>query len=302
MQLDSQKTVCVIGHVTRDIIRQTGRSPKQALGGVVFYAGIAYQKLGLRTTIVTKAAYTDHAAIRNNFAKHGICVHFSASEFTTAFENIYSDGDDSERTQRVITTAVAFNSSDLNSIHADVLHLGPLTEGEMSLKFIESVVKRGQCIVLDVQGLVRRVHKGNVYLHDWPDKLEGLAHIDILKASQSEAEILAREPDPVRAARKLSSYGPKEVIITLGSRGSLILAQGNEYRIPAFPAHMARDSTGCGDTYLAGYVSQRLAFGDIQSAGRFAAAVATLKLESDGPFTSTAEQVSARLSRYERNR
>ena len=39
-------------------------------------------------------------------------------------------------------------------------------------------------------------------------------------------------------------------------------------------------ATGCGDTYMAGYLYQRLKGAGIQDAGEFAAAMATLKLGS----------------------
>ena len=52
---------------------------------------------------------------------------------------------------------------------------------------------------------------------------------------------------------------------------------------------------GCGDTYGAGYIYHRLQSDDIEAAGRFAAAAATLKLEHEGPFMGDASEVGACL-------
>ncbi len=40
-----------------------------------------------------------------------------------------------------------------------------------------------------------------------------------------------------------------EVIITLGSEGSLVYVDDTFYEIPAYPPHEVVDATGCGDTY-----------------------------------------------------
>ncbi len=47
------------------------------------------------------------------------------------------------------------------------------------------------------------------------------------------------------------------------------------------------DATGCGDTYMAGFLYQRIKGASLQEAGEFAAAMATLKIQSSGPFTGT---------------
>jgi sugar/nucleoside kinase (ribokinase family) len=83
----------------------------------------------------------------------------------------------------------------------------------------------------------------------------------------------------------------KEVVITLGSRGSVIYTAGVFYEIPAFLPKEVLDTTGCGDTYMAGYLSQRISGKTPQEAGEFASSMAALKIESYGPFTGTAEDV-----------
>jgi sugar/nucleoside kinase (ribokinase family) len=127
---------------------------------------------------------------------------------------------------------------------------------------------------------------------DWPDKADGLSYIDILKAGEQEARVLSGEAEVERAALRLADYGPAEVIITRGSKGSVILSGGRFFPIPALPATNIIDPTGCGDTYMAGYLYQRLHSGDLETAGRFAAAIATAKLARFGPFRGSEEEES----------
>jgi sugar/nucleoside kinase (ribokinase family) len=60
------------------------------------------------------------------------------------------------------------------------------------------------------------------------------------------------------------------------------------------------DATGCGDTYMAGYLYCRAKGLNLQESGEFAAAMATLKIESSGPFTGTEEEVMALLDNNKR--
>lgn len=98
--------------------------------------------------------------------------------------------------------------------------------------------------------------------------------------------------DPHEAARKLHEWGVKEVLVTLGSMGSLIYDGTDFYRIPAYKPGQVVDATGCGDTYTIGYLYQRdIGCEHHEEAGRFAAAMSTLKIEKSGPFCGNKEDV-----------
>ena len=57
--------------------------------------------------------------------------------------------------------------------------------------------------------------------------------------------------------------------------------------MPAYKPREVVDATGCGDTYSTGYLYMRLQGAAPDEAGRFAAAMCTLKLEHTGPFDGT---------------
>ena len=73
----------------------------------------------------------------------------------------------------------------------------------------------------------------------------------------------------------------------------MIYADGNFYEIPAITAKEVVDTTGCGDTYMAGYLYMRARGASYQDSGTFAAAMCTLKLERKGPFDGTQADVEA---------
>ena len=112
------------------------------------------------------------------------------------------------------------------------------------------------------------------------------------------AEVLTGCKNPREAALKLANWGVKEVLLTLGSMGSVIYADGEFHEIPAYPPTEIVDATGCGDTYMAGYLYMRNKGASYKEAGCFAAAMCTIKLEASGPFGGTEKDVWDIIERY----
>ena len=288
-------SICLIGHVTRDVLRLPGRPPRRQPGGAAHYAGVALAGLGCQVTVVTGLAEDDRDELLAPLRTAGAAVICRPSAATTVFENSYGGPGLDERSQAVTNLAAPFASADLSDLRAEAFHLGPLTNRDMDVGFLQAVAARGGRVSLDAQGFLRAIEDGAVRPVPWPDKAAGLAHVDILKADHDEARLLTGESEPEAAARALKALGPREVLVTLGAQGSLVLAEDGLHRIPAAPPREAADPTGCGDSFCAGYLFARLRGDPPGSAGRFAASLAALKLARAGPFTGTAREVEAAL-------
>jgi sugar/nucleoside kinase (ribokinase family) len=277
--------VCVIGHVTKDVINIHGMT-REMPGGTAYYAGMALRSLGLNVAVITKVAAGDERALLESLAMSNVHLFVGHSKSTTTFENIYVSPDWNNRIQKVKALGDPFLPEDLGKISASAFHLGPLTPAEMRPEFIEEVARLGGLVSLDAQGLTRGIEGETVVPQDWRPKDQGLVHVDILKADDSEATLMSGERDIQRAAQRLADFGPAEVMITTGSSGSLIFAKHTFYRIAAVPTANTVDPTGCGDTYVAGYIAHRLRSDDFDKAGRFAARLASVKLQIFGALTS----------------
>jgi len=229
----------------------------------------------------------------------GIEVMALPSAYTVYFENIYTKDQD-HRVQRVSQKADPFTADQLLSVDARIFHLGPLLADDIPSELIRPLSEKGM-VSLDIQGYLREVRNKNVHAIDWPAKKEALQYVHVLKANESEMMVLTGETDVRKGARILFDWGVKEVVITLGSRGSVIYNGRNFYIIPAYsPITSVVDATGCGDTYMAGYLYCRAKGMNLQRSGEFAAAMATLKIESSGPFSGTEEEVMALLDNSKR--
>jgi len=72
------------------------------------------------------------------------------------------------------------------------------------------------------------------------------------------------------------------LIVTRGAEGSVIHAQGREYRIPCARATAVVDPTGCGDAYRAGLIHGLLHGLEWELTGRIASLLGAIKIEARG--------------------
>lgn len=277
--------ICCIGHITRDKII-TPESTVYMAGGTSFYMSYGISRLPNTVSyeLVTKVGKGQLPEVEK-LRQAGIDVRCYDSRHTVYFENKYGANSDN-RTQRVLAKADPFTLEEMKPLEAKVFHLGSLLADDFSPEVVEYLSTKGQ-VSIDVQGYLREVSGEQVRAVDWKDKERILACTDILKLNEHEMEVITHSRNPRTVALQLADMGVKEVIITLGSYGSLIYSEGRFYEVPAYKPQVLVDATGCGDTYSTGYLWMRLQGASCEEAGRFAAAMCTLKLEHSGPFDKT---------------
>lgn len=282
--------ICCVGHITLDKVitpEHTAFMP----GGTAYYFGRAMASLGADNfKLLTSLAPAQYESVEE-LRRRGIDVEVFPSRSTVFFENKYG-ADSNHRQQKVRAKADPFTVDMLRNVEADIFHLGTLLADDFSLDVIKYLSGKGK-VSVDAQGYLREVRGEDVYHVDWHDKEEAMPYIDYLKANETEMEVLTGYSDPRLAAKRLSQMGVKEVILTFGSEGSLVYTGGKFYEIPVYEAPEVVDATGCGDTYMAGYLYKRAQGADVTDSGRFAAAMCTLKIAQSGPFCSTIDNVNS---------
>lgn len=290
------KDICCIGHITKDKIVTPHRVVYMA-GGTSFYFAYAINQLpnDVSFSLVTSMDPTETEPAEK-MRQAGIDVTLNASRNTVFFENIYGENQN-ERKQRVLAKADPFTIKQLEHVDAKVYHLGSLLSDDFSNEVVEYLANKGK-VSIDVQGYLREVRDEKVYPIDWKDKLKVLKNTYYLKVNEIEMETITGLKDAHEAAKLLHSWGVTEVIITLGSEGSLIYVDDTFYEIPAYAPHEVVDATGCGDTYSAGYLYQRTLGATPTEAGKFAAAMCTIKLEHNGPFNRSIDDIHEIISKH----
>ena len=292
------KKICCIGHITRDRII----TPQQTIdmaGGTSFYMahGMHHLSQDFPFQLVTKIGQESQEEV-DHLRQMNIDVLSYSSPHSVFFENHYGLNSN-QRTQRVLAKAAPFTIEEMEPLVAEVFHLGSLLADDFSPEIVKFLAQKG-CISIDVQGYLREVRGEKVYAVDWKDMDAVLPYVDIVKLNEYEMYAIMHTNDPKIVAEKLASYGVREVIITLGSYGSLIYADKTCYEIPAYTPRKIVDATGCGDTYSTGYLYMRSQGATFQEAGRFASAMCTLKLEHNGPFEGSLKDIETLIKNTDR--
>jgi len=121
-----------------------------------------------------------------------------------------------------------------------------------------------------------------------------LQMVDVLTPNETEARVLAgrspdatleREGDAAELARELIRRGVKQVVMTLGEKGALIVTASSSSHVPAVPMS-AVDTTGAGDAFNAG-LAMALACGtSLEAAVEFAVVTGGLAVTREGVIPS----------------
>ena len=133
------------------------------------------------------------------------------------------------------------------------------------------------------------------------DVLKCLQYVDVITPNETEASLLSGvEVTDLESAREAAQaivrQGAKRVIITMSSRGALILDNGQFQHIPAFPA-LSVDTTGAGDAFNGAFAAALASGQTIAQAATYAAAFASLAVEREGASNMPDHpQVVARLA------
>ncbi len=291
----SEHKLCCVGYITKDRVI----TPQKAVdmpGGTAYYFAEAIRHLSTDGFQLVTAVEESQLPVVDDMRSKGIDVFSLPTRQSVCFENIYGDNLN-DRRQRVTALPDPFTVEGLSAINADVVHLGSLLHDDFPLDVIRHLSSHS-LLCADVQGFLREVRGQEVCHTDWDEKHEALKYIHTLKANEQEMEVVTGADDPHEAALTLADWGVREVLLTLGDKGSLIYTRGQFHDIPAYPTMKIVDATGCGDTYMAGYLYMRGRGADYDEAGRFAAAMCTIKLQGYGPFSGTEQAIRAIMSSH----
>ncbi len=95
----------------------------------------------------------------------------------------------------------------------------------------------------------------NYWIESKPKELsETLKVMDVLVVNESEARLLAHEPNLIKAAKRIIGMGPRIVIVKKGEHGALLVTEETIFSAPAYPLENLYDPTGAGDAFAGGFV------------------------------------------------
>ncbi len=140
--------------------------------------------------------------------------------------------------------------------------------------------------------------------------LEAIADVDCLLLNDAELRQLTREPNLVRAARKIREWGPRVVVAKQGEYGAAMVTEEGFFGLPAFPLETVVDPTGAGDSFAGGFLGyiaahprEELDHDLLSCAMAYGTALASFNVEEFGVervARLTSDQIAERVAELQR--
>ena len=268
-------TLVLIGPATRDLI-VVGDKESFKVGGATYYQSFVFEEF-----------FSDYLAVVTGSDKELINefpdvskVKFIKKDETHYFINRYPSKDNRDYRQQSSNFAdIPILKSDLENIlpeDIDAFIINPLNRYDFPLETMDYLKTFNVPIFLSVQGFLRipgvEVNENyTIKLDNFDGLSEVLSGVTAIFLDGAEESIIG------------TNYDVEEIVITDGSNGSRIISD-NEIKIDAVKCDDIVDTTGCGDTYMAAYISQKLLSKSSKQAGEFASKIASDKIYYLGPY------------------
>lgn len=280
-------TLVVLGPATEDIIIKNGIKESK-VGGATFFQAFVYEALNIDYLAIVNLSNLD---IIDKFPDKNKVMAL-LKEDTHFFINEYPNEDDLDlRVQLSNFANIPIYVNDIKPIldkidKIDAFVINPLNQYDFPRETIDYLKNFRVPIYLSIQGFLRKkdyLKNDDGYRSILLDKNSDIQAIvndtSGIFLDENEFHIMFEDND-------FSSCNVGEIIVTNGSKGSRIISNINDNEIIIEPVEQKYivDSTGCGDTYMAAYISKKLEAKSSLEAGNFASLIASEKLSSDGPY------------------
>lgn len=278
--------VAVIGHFSIDSILLPSRTtPFVVLGGSVTYTSFAAKRLAATAAVISKVGGNFPEAYFWWLMQEGIDVSSVTKNIedpTTSFELSYSN-DLNERSLRLKSKGVPIALSDVpRHFHAKAVHVAPIAN-EVSYEVIEHLKTCTDVLSIDPQGLLRTFDEGgNVAENAAVDK-RIFNLINLYKSSKNEIFALTGQTELKPAIKAIHDFGVETVIVTMGSKGSVLSVEGAQYNIAACPSQVLVDPTGAGDVFMGGFLTEYIRQKETIWCACVGSAAASVVVEGIGP-------------------
>jgi ribokinase len=252
-------------------------------GGKGSNQGVAAQRLGAEVAMITKIGkdfFAEYIALKS-FRDEGMDTSFvfQDDELATGTALIMVDENTSEN-KIVVTLGACDNITDAEIEKAQAA----IEESSIFLTQLETNMEAIRKSVDIAHGKGVKIILNPAPAREVPEEI--LRKVDILTPNEVEASIISGVKietinDAKKAARALMEKGVGIVIITLGSKGALVVADGEEKLINRLSVNVV-DTTGAGDAYNGGLATAIAEGMDIFEAAEFANAVGALSVTKIG--------------------
>lgn len=275
MFLNIERAV-LIGHPTNDL------TPEPHLGGGVSYMTGGLKRLGIKHIDVLTMLPSKHPYI-DELESYGATLYLLSSKeiHITSFDNQYTE--EGDRTQLLIDRAGQITKELLTQqskeLFKNSLVVVTPVIGEVDENTYPYLKNHAQLLAVLPQGYFRAFDQlpQEVKHVRWKNFESYLREVDITILSNEDLTIDGEFDSELLKQIKICS---PITILTQGARGAIIFYEDKEISISTLEIETeeAKDFTGAGEVFAAGFLAEYIKHGNLHEAGVFGCLYATIKV------------------------
>ncbi|PIE48922.1 MAG: sugar kinase [Flavobacteriales bacterium] len=292
----------IVGTVAFDAVETPFGKTDKTLGGAATYIALSASKFDVATGIVSVVGGDFPEGYLEMFKSKGIDttgIEIVKNGKTFFWKGKYHNDLNVRDTLTTELNVLAdFNPKVPESFkNTDFLMLGNL-HPNIQLSIIDQIPNRPKLTVLDTM---------NFWIDNtWDELLKALKKVDVVTINDEEARQLSGEYSLVKAAERISKFGPKFVVIKKGEHGALLFHEKQIFFAPALPLEEIFDPTGAGDTFAGGFIgylakTKDISFDNMKNAVIYGSNLASFCVEKFGTRRMeylSKEEIQKRLTQF----
>jgi sugar/nucleoside kinase (ribokinase family) len=284
---EKEHSIAIIGHMAMDTIIHPGFTIESSPGGSAAALATAAVQFGIYPSI--------HSLIGHDFPKEwlrvleALGVNISNIDFLEKEDSLKINYKYDDKGQAIIQCSDAVNRtiSPETLPKTDGIHVCPMQPKDQ----VDLVKRYGKREVLSV-------NFSEYYTHEY-EKMKLLDVMDwealnIVFANENEGKAITEEENPEDMARKFHEAGVDVVVITRGEKGSLVFDGEDMHHVEARKVEVM-DPTGCGDSYIGGFLGEFLGSRNLLKAAVAGTYMASLTAQKKGSWAALIADVGVRF-------
>ncbi len=298
---DKMEKITCVGHTALDYIFNVEKFPepntsvqipsaRKYYGGAAANTAVGIKKLGVDSELLSCVGYDFKNSGYERYLKNlkiNISKLYYSDEEETPKAWIFTDKNNNQITFFLWGAAKHYKEIDPPKFNTEIVHIAT-GDPDFNLRCAKKAY--GNNLISFDPGQ-------DLPLYSKENLLEIIEHTNFLFMNKYEFE----------KASKLLNFDIENylervdiLIVTKGSKGSVIYTKDKKIEIPCIKAEKVIDPTGAGDSYRAGFLSAYIKGYDLEKCGLIASATASFVVEAKGCQTNlpTWDMVIERLKKY----
>jgi sugar/nucleoside kinase (ribokinase family) len=282
-------SLAVIGHLAIDTIIHPDIRLENVPGGSSAAVATASVQLGIDCSIqsmIGKDFPKEWLSVLDNLGIDISSVEISKEEESLKIKMIYQKNWELDKIE--ISHKMKKGLDVLPMPRTEAVHICPAPCSEQ-IELLKNLRKKSEILSINFSEYYKKEYEKNDFFEtvNWKD-------LDLVFLNEKEAKAMTKEKAPAKMAKKFHDSGSDLVAITMGKKGVLVSNESEMIRAGAEDIEVT-DPTGCGDSFIGGFLGEYLKSRNIKRAQGMGSYMASLTAQKKGSWAALMTDVGARF-------